>query len=306
MEGDLSLEQRIGDEPSTDHTMANMNGHDTDAEHKVPVDDSDTGRDGDSPTKGGFGGRWKAPREAKPNKVYIGGLPETTRQEDLQNCFGKLGNVVNIELKLGYGFVEFDNVTAAEEAVAKYNEGFFMGSKIKVELSHGGGRTSKECPTGGGPVRKTMELLPRHGTILAMMITVAIGSAIRLPLLETAATTMAARRLRLVRLVTSEILGMSDFRRLLLVIILLVTMPDRPRPGATTTITEGQTEGRLPHLCPHLRATKLVLTILSHLHTGLLQRLPIRLAFRTIRRLRLVLRLPIHMFLGLTNAVTLA
>ncbi|KZP00734.1 RNA-binding domain-containing protein [Calocera viscosa TUFC12733] len=169
MEGDLSLEQRIGDEPSTDHTL---NGHDTEVD-QVPIDDSDTARDGDSPTKGGFGGRWKGQREAKPNKVYIGGLPETTRQEDLQNCFGKLGNVTNIELKLGYGFVEFDNVKAAEEAVAKYNEGFFMGSKIKVEQSHGGGRTSKynndpgacfkcgqhghwarECPTGGAPVRK--------------------------------------------------------------------------------------------------------------------------------------------------------
>ena len=35
----------------------------------------------------------------QPNKVYIGGLPEHTRQEDLQNCFGKIGNIVAIELK---------------------------------------------------------------------------------------------------------------------------------------------------------------------------------------------------------------
>lgn len=57
----------------------------------------------------------------QPNKVYIGGLPEHTRQEDLQSCFGKIGNIVNIELKyvfiyrfscinlhanrVGYGFV---------------------------------------------------------------------------------------------------------------------------------------------------------------------------------------------------------
>ena len=38
----------------------------------------------------------------QPNKVYIGGLPEHTRQEDLQNCFGKLGDIVNIELKYVY------------------------------------------------------------------------------------------------------------------------------------------------------------------------------------------------------------
>ncbi|OJT06160.1 hypothetical protein TRAPUB_2984 [Trametes pubescens] len=35
----------------------------------------------------------------KPNKVYIGGLPEHTRKEDLESCFGKIGNIVNIELK---------------------------------------------------------------------------------------------------------------------------------------------------------------------------------------------------------------
>ena len=38
---------------------------------------------------------------------------------------------------------EFDNREAAEESVAKYHEGYFMGNKIKVELSRGGGRTAK-------------------------------------------------------------------------------------------------------------------------------------------------------------------
>ncbi|PPQ64767.1 hypothetical protein CVT26_002711 [Gymnopilus dilepis] len=86
---------------------------------------------------------WCLPSAAQPNKVYIGGLPEHTRHEDLQNCFGKIGNIINIELKVGYGFVEFDTREAAEESVAKYHEGYFMGNKIRVELSHGGGRTAK-------------------------------------------------------------------------------------------------------------------------------------------------------------------
>ncbi|KJA29319.1 hypothetical protein HYPSUDRAFT_32722 [Hypholoma sublateritium FD-334 SS-4] len=109
-------------------------------------------------------------KQVKPNKVYIGGLPEHTRQEDLQSCFGKIGSIVNIELKVGYGFVEFDTREAAEESVAKYHEGYFMGNKIRVELSHGGGRTAKfagdpgacfkcaqmghwarECPNNTGP-----------------------------------------------------------------------------------------------------------------------------------------------------------
>ncbi|KAF9817433.1 hypothetical protein IEO21_03390 [Rhodonia placenta] len=82
-------------------------------------------------------------RPVQPNKVYIGGLPEHTRREDLESCFGKIGSIVNIELKVGYGFVEFETREAAEESVAKYHEGYFMGNKIRVELSHGGGRTAK-------------------------------------------------------------------------------------------------------------------------------------------------------------------
>ncbi|KAJ1310265.1 hypothetical protein OPQ81_007007 [Rhizoctonia solani] len=88
-------------------------------------------------------GQQRGEKQIKPNKVYIGGLPEQTRQEDLQACFGKIGTIVSIELKLGYGFVEFDSREAAEESVAKYHEGYFMGNKIRVELSHGGGRTAK-------------------------------------------------------------------------------------------------------------------------------------------------------------------
>jgi hypothetical protein len=38
---------------------------------------------------------------------------------------------------------EFDSREAAEESVAKYHEGYFMGNKIRVELSRGGGRTAK-------------------------------------------------------------------------------------------------------------------------------------------------------------------
>jgi hypothetical protein len=64
--------------------------------------------------------------------------------------------------RVGYGFVvsaaailhglrwfnivhvqEFESREAAEESVAKYHEGYFMGNKIRVELSHGGGRTAK-------------------------------------------------------------------------------------------------------------------------------------------------------------------
>ncbi|KAI0047669.1 hypothetical protein FA95DRAFT_1605900 [Auriscalpium vulgare] len=82
-------------------------------------------------------------KEIKPNKVYIGGLPHNTREEDLQDGFGKIGRIVKIDVKLGYAFVEFATIEAAEESVRKYHERFFMGNKVRVEMSRGGGRYAK-------------------------------------------------------------------------------------------------------------------------------------------------------------------
>jgi RNA recognition motif-containing protein len=46
-------------------------------------------------------------------------------------------------LYLTDAFQEFDTREAAEESVAKYHEGYFMGNKIRVELSRGGGKSAK-------------------------------------------------------------------------------------------------------------------------------------------------------------------
>ncbi|KAF8446363.1 hypothetical protein L210DRAFT_3758434 [Boletus edulis BED1] len=92
-------------------------------------------------------------RPVKANKIYIGGLPDHIRPEDLRSCFGKIGDIVTVELKLGYGFVEFESKEAAEESVARYHEGYFMGNKIRVELSHSRGRSYKRSDDPGACFR---------------------------------------------------------------------------------------------------------------------------------------------------------
>ncbi|BGP37298.1 hypothetical protein JCM10449v2_001203 [Rhodotorula kratochvilovae] len=68
------------------------------------------------------------------NKIYVGNLPDSATLSDLEDCFGQIG-ACNCVIKRGFGFVEYVDPAHAAEAVAKYNEGHFLGSQIKVELS---------------------------------------------------------------------------------------------------------------------------------------------------------------------------
>ncbi|GAA5827731.1 hypothetical protein JCM5353_002285 [Sporobolomyces roseus] len=69
-----------------------------------------------------------------PTKLWVGGLPDTATLADLEDCFGQIGPC-SCNIKRGFGFVEYNDPAHATEAVAKYNEGHFLGAQIKVELS---------------------------------------------------------------------------------------------------------------------------------------------------------------------------
>lgn len=78
------------------------------------------------------------------NKVYVGNLPDDTREADLQDCFKEFGVIKSIELKTGYGFVAFDSRQAAEEAAKTYNGGSFLGNTIRVAPAHGTNKTGSK------------------------------------------------------------------------------------------------------------------------------------------------------------------
>ena len=73
-------------------------------------------------------------------KLYVGGLPYTTTQDELQNAFAKAGTVTSANIIMdkmtnrsrGLGFVEMATPELAKEAMEKLNDMELDGRKIRV------------------------------------------------------------------------------------------------------------------------------------------------------------------------------
>lgn len=83
------------------------------------------------------------------NRVFIGRLNPEARSRDLEKFFRDNGfsRLKDVNIKLGYAFVEFEDKRDADDAVYELNRKEFFGSRITVEHATG---TPKED-------------LPRHG-----------------------------------------------------------------------------------------------------------------------------------------------
>lgn len=73
-------------------------------------------------------------------KLYIGGLPYSTTQDELQEAFGKAGAVVSTSIIMdkmtgrsrGFGFVEMGSDSDAQNAIEMWNGKDFGGRKLTV------------------------------------------------------------------------------------------------------------------------------------------------------------------------------
>lgn len=94
-------------------------------------------------------------------KLYVGGLPYSTTQDELQEAFAKAGNVVSASIitdkmtgrSRGFGFVEMASADEAQKAIEMWNGNDFGGRKLTVNEakplepraprsdSYGGGRS---------------------------------------------------------------------------------------------------------------------------------------------------------------------
>ncbi|OGG40397.1 hypothetical protein A3A21_03200 [Candidatus Jorgensenbacteria bacterium RIFCSPLOWO2_01_FULL_45_25b] len=73
-------------------------------------------------------------------KLFVGGLPYSTTDDELRDAFSKAGTVTSATIIMdkmmgrskGFGFVEMENDAEAEAAITMWNGQDFSGRKLTV------------------------------------------------------------------------------------------------------------------------------------------------------------------------------
>nr|ACO08916.1 Splicing factor, arginine/serine-rich 4 [Osmerus mordax] len=71
------------------------------------------------------------------SRVYIGRLSYRAREKDVEKFFKGYGKILEVDLKNGYGFVEFDDPRDADDAVYDLNGKDLCGERVIVEHTKG-------------------------------------------------------------------------------------------------------------------------------------------------------------------------
>ncbi|KAI3381440.1 hypothetical protein SNEBB_000885 [Seison nebaliae] len=79
-------------------------------------------------------------------RLYIGHLPPSANEKDLEGFFRNFGRLNDIALKQGYGFVEFDNRRDARDALEQMNGKQLCGESISLEFARDGGSRRGQSP----------------------------------------------------------------------------------------------------------------------------------------------------------------
>jgi len=79
------------------------------------------------------------------NRIYVGNVMEEVTPDHLKALFASFGDVVSVWLSMdaerptvhrGYGFIEFDNTTSADNAINSMNGFDLCGKQLKVGKAH--------------------------------------------------------------------------------------------------------------------------------------------------------------------------
>jgi|SRR5271155_207635 len=87
-------------------------------------------------------------------KLFVGNLPFTTTENDLQDHFGQAGTVIAINVmqdratgrSRGFAFVEMGSQEEATKAISMFHQKDFQGRPLTVNEA----RPREERPAGGG------------------------------------------------------------------------------------------------------------------------------------------------------------
>ncbi|KAI8647211.1 hypothetical protein BD408DRAFT_439383 [Parasitella parasitica] len=92
--------------------------------------------------------------------LFVGRIPREMNNRDLENTFTKYGKITRLDVKKGFGFVEYEDKRDAEDAIKGINE----GGELVVEWAKNGGKRpgenecfhcgkeghwARDCPEGG-------------------------------------------------------------------------------------------------------------------------------------------------------------
>ncbi|KAJ1830446.1 hypothetical protein IWW55_005777 [Coemansia sp. RSA 2706] len=67
------------------------------------------------------------------SRLYVGRLPRDVRERDLERLFKGYGQIRDICLRPGFGFVEFRDRRDAEDVMHDFNNREFMGERLMIE-----------------------------------------------------------------------------------------------------------------------------------------------------------------------------
>jgi RNA recognition motif-containing protein len=89
-------------------------------------------------------------------RLFVGGLAYSVTNEELQDLFGKIGEVASAQViadkfsnqSKGFGFVEMVNDEDADKAIAQLNDTEFAGRNIAVTEARP--KTDRSFGSGGG------------------------------------------------------------------------------------------------------------------------------------------------------------
>lgn len=66
-------------------------------------------------------------------RIYVGNLDETVQQDNLKEHFKKHGNIVGVAIQRGFGFIQFEEETSAQESIKNEHGVMFQGRKLNVK-----------------------------------------------------------------------------------------------------------------------------------------------------------------------------